>query len=101
MGSSDIDEEEEDEEAQDNSLSKPKSSSKSTSRSRSRLVREGILEKLPPQKGKYKKVTQRRKDAALRDRVGHWEPDMYKMMDGSALVCLGGRLYLAWVWANV
>lgn len=62
---------------------------RSKSRARSHLVRQGILPKLPHTKGKYKKVYQRREEAAARDRMGKWEPDMYKMLDGSALVCLG------------
>ena len=79
------DPEEGDEEEEDEGGDSPPKSK----RSRARLVRSGILEKLPPQKGKYKSTEQRRKDGIRKDRIGRWEPDMYKMMDGSALVCLG------------
>jgi hypothetical protein len=73
----------------EDSPGKSRPRSRARSRSRARLVRSGVLSKLPPQKGKYKSTKQRRTDGAARDRIGNWEPDMYKMMDGSALVCLG------------
>jgi hypothetical protein len=86
---SDADADEDDKDPQESNSSKSMFGSRPNTRLRSQLVRGGVLEKLPPQKGKYKKVSQRRKDAAVRDRAGNWEPDMYKMMDGSALVCTG------------
>jgi len=88
------------EEAADNDISESEQTMnrRSKSRFRSHRVRKGLLEKLPPQKGKYVKVSVRRKEAAASDRFGNWEPDMYKSMDGSALVCLGMLMqeYIKW-----